>query len=109
VQSGCFINISSEVQLHLFEAFKNVVPNGHDRYDRIYLKVWESDSPSFFRKAATARDGRNAKPVDNDSVCTDKIGAESKAAKPPKKARFFSGCACSRSSELERKEKGRNI
>ena len=87
VQSGCFINITSEVQLHLFEAFKNVVPNGHDRYDRIYLKVWESNSPSFLRKAATAHDGSNAKPVDNDSVCTDKL-AESKAAKPPKRLDF---------------------
>ena len=59
VQSGCFVNINSEDQLHLLEAFKNVLPSGHDRYNRINLKLWESDSPSFLRKAATTLDGSN--------------------------------------------------
>ena len=47
VQSGCFVNINPEDQLHLLDAFKNVLPSGHDCYNRINLKVWESDSPSF--------------------------------------------------------------
>ena len=77
VQSGCFININPEDQLHLLEAFKNVFPSGHDCYNRIDLKVWESDSPSFLRKAATGLDGSNANKgniINNcvhDSVRTD--------------------------------------
>ena len=92
VQSGCFININPEDQLHLLEAFKNVVPSGHDRYNRIDLKVWESDSPSFLRKAATALDGSNANKgniiTDNcvfDSVSTDVL---TKATKTPKRLDF---------------------
>lgn len=88
-QSGCFININ-QGQLHLLEAFKNVVPSGHDRYNRIDLKVWESDSPSFLRKAATALDGSNANKgniINNcvrDSVSTDGLTK----AKTPKRLDF---------------------
>ena len=90
VQSGCFININPEDRLHLLEAFKNVVPSGHDRYNRINLKVWESDSPSFLRKAATALDGSNANKgniINNcvhDSVSTDGLTK----AKTPKRLDF---------------------
>ena len=90
VQSGCFINISPEDQLHLLEAFKNVVPSGHDRYNRIDLKVWESDSPSFLRKAVPALDGGNANKRDivNNCVYDSASTEELPKAKTPKRLDF---------------------
>ena len=63
----------------------------HDRYNRIDLKVWERDSPSFLRKTATALDGSNANKGNiitnncvHDSVSTDVLTK----AKSPKRLYF---------------------
>ena len=54
VGSGCFINIDCKEKMHLVETFINFVPVGQNRYDRVNLKIWESDSPYIFRKTAKA-------------------------------------------------------
>ena len=47
VKSGCFINIDRNERLLLEEAFRNFVSCGP--YNRVNLKVWESDSPALLK------------------------------------------------------------
>ena len=73
VASGCFINIDCQEKMHLVETFRNFVTLERSGYDRVNLKIWESDSPFIFRKTPKAQDVSVNNSENNATFCGSEI------------------------------------